>query len=154
MRRTVTAFFAATILAGAAQAAGPAEPARRYLPPRQSLPGVPQPPFSAAVEVKDTLYISGMIDVDPATGKPPATPEEGAKIVLEALKSTLAAAGYTMNELVQVQIFAKDLADFPTFNKVYVTYFDGPMPARAFIGAGNLLAGAHFEVMGIAVRKK
>jgi 2-iminobutanoate/2-iminopropanoate deaminase len=150
MRLLVAVLPAAGLLAGAVHAA---EPARRYIPPAQGLPGAPQPPFSAAVEVKDTLYVSGMIDIDPKTGKPPATPEEGAKLVLDAFKATLEGAGYTMNELVQVQIFAKDLADFPTFNKVYVTYFDGPKPARAFIGAGNLLAGAHFEVMGIAVRK-
>ncbi|MDO6415120.1 RidA family protein [Sphingomonas sp. BIUV-7] len=150
MRHAMTLLLAATLLAGTAQAA---DPARRYLPPHQSLPGAPQPPYSSAVEVNGTLYVSGMIDTDPATGKPPETPEAGAKLVLDAFKGTLAAAGYTMDDLVQVQIFAKDLADFPTFNKVYVTYFTGPKPARAFIGAGNLLAGAHFEVMGIAVRK-
>ena len=150
MRFALTALSAAPLLAGTASAA---DPARRYIAPNQTLPGVAQPPFSAAVEVGNMLYVSGMIDLDPKTGKPPATAAEGAKLVLEAFKATLAEAGYTMNELVQVQIFAKDLADFPTFNTVYVTYFDGPKPARAFIGAGNLLAGAHFEIMGIAVRK-
>ncbi len=150
MRRAMTAFFSLTLLAGTAQAA---EPARRYFAPRQSLPGTPQPPFSEAVEANDTLYVSGMIDLDPKTGKPPATSEEGARLVLDAFKTTLAEAGYTMDDLVQVQIFARDLGDFPIFNKAYVTYFTGPKPARAFIGAGNLLAGAHFEVMGIAVHK-
>lgn len=150
MRFALTALLAASLLTGAASAA---DPARRYIAPRQSLPGLAEPPFSEAVEVGNTLYVSGMIDLDPKTGKPPATAAEGAKLVLEAFKATLAEAGYTMNELVQVQIFARDLADFPTFNKAYVTYFDGPKPARAFIGAGNLLAGAHFEIMGIAVRK-
>lgn len=150
MRRAMTILLSGALLAGTAQAA---EPARHYLAPRQSLPGVPAPPFSEAVEANGTLYVSGMIDLDPKTGKPPATSEEGAKLLLEAFKATLAEAGYTMDDLVQVQIFAKDLADFPTFNKVYVTYFTGPKPARAFIGAGNLLAGAHFEMMGIAVHK-
>jgi len=59
-----------------------------------------------------------------------------------------------MDDLVWVQIFASDLADYATFNKVYRTYFTGPMPARAFLGAGSLLGGAHFEVMGIAVKSK
>jgi 2-iminobutanoate/2-iminopropanoate deaminase len=53
-----------------------------------------------------------------------------------------------------VQVFASDLKDYATFNDVYRTYFTGPMPARAFLGAGSLLGGAHFEVMGIAVRSK
>jgi 2-iminobutanoate/2-iminopropanoate deaminase len=150
MRRAMICFLSATLLAGAANAA---DPGRRYLAPRQSLPGVPAPPFSEAVEANGTLYVSGMIDLDPKTGKPPATSEEGAKLLLEAFKATLAEAGYTMDDLVQVQIFARDLADFPTFNTVYVSYFTGPKPARAFIGAGNLLAGAHFEMMGIAVKR-
>jgi 2-iminobutanoate/2-iminopropanoate deaminase len=150
MRHAVTALLSVALLAGAAQAA---EPGRRYFAPSQSLPGTPQPPFSEAVEANGTLYVSGMIDLDPKTGKPPATSAEGAKLVLDAFKATLAEAGYTMDDLVQVQIFARDLADFPIFNKAYVTYFTGPKPARAVIGAGNLLAGAHFEVMGIAVHK-
>ena len=49
-----------------------------------------------------------------------------------------------------VQIFATDLKDYAAFNTVYRTYFKGPLPARAFIGAGSLLGSAHFEVMGIA----
>jgi 2-iminobutanoate/2-iminopropanoate deaminase len=150
MRYIVPMLLACSLLPTMADAAGPA---RRYFAPRQSLPGTPQPPFSEAVEANGTLYVSGMIDLDPKTGKPPATSEEGAKLVLDAFKATLAEAGYTMDDLVQVQIFARDLADFPIFNKAYVTYFTGPKPARAFIGAGNLLAGAHFEVMGIAVHK-
>lgn len=125
---------------------------RRFFSASQSLPGTPQPPFSEAVEANGILYVSGMIDIDPATGKPPATAAEGAKLVLDAFKAMLVKAGYRMDDLVQVQIFARDLGDFATFNKVYVTYFTGPKPARAFIGAGNLLAGAHFEVMGVAVR--
>jgi len=157
MRGAMKAAVAAAIMAGLAGPvlAGDAivRDGRRFFAPTQSLPGTPQPPFSEAVEANGTLYVSGMIDIDPATGKPPATAEEGARRVLDAFKATLAQAGYGMDELVQVQIFARDLADFPTFNKVYVTYFTGPKPARAFIGAGNLLAGAHFEVMGVAVKK-
>ena len=71
-------------------------------------------------------------------------------MVLNSVKKTLEAAGYTMDDLVWLQIFTTDLKYYDDFNAVYRTYFKGPLPARAFIGAGSLLGGAHFEVMGIA----
>jgi 2-iminobutanoate/2-iminopropanoate deaminase len=116
--------------------------------------GAAPPAFSTAVMAGDTLYISGTLDIDRATGKAPADPKDGAKIVLDNIKRTVEGAGLTMDDLVWVQVFTSDLADYGPFNEVYRTYFKGPMPARAFIGAGSLLAGAHFEVMGIAVRSK
>jgi 2-iminobutanoate/2-iminopropanoate deaminase len=111
-------------------------------------------PFSAAVMAGDTLYISGTTDTDPATGKPPADPKDGARRALDNIKRTVERAGLTMNDLVWVQVFTSDLAYFQAFNEVYRSYFTGPMPARAFIGAGSLLGGSHFEVMAIAVRQK
>ena len=112
------------------------------------------PPFSGAVLVGDTLYISGSTDTDPSTGKPPADPKLGAKLVLDGMKRTLERAGMTMNDLVWVQIFATDLGNYGAFNEVYRSYFTGPMPARAFLGAGSLLNNSNFEIMGIAVKPK
>jgi 2-iminobutanoate/2-iminopropanoate deaminase len=68
------------------------------------------------------------------------------------IKRAVEQAGLTMDDLVWVQVFATDLADYAAFNAVYRTFFTGPLPARAFVGAGSLLNQAHFEVMGIAVR--
>ena len=112
------------------------------------------PPFSAAVRAEDTLYVAGTTDADPKTGKAAPDAASGARVVLDKIKATVEAAGLTMNDLVWVQVFATDLADYNAFNTVYRDYFTGPMPARAFIGAGSLLGGAHFEVMGIAVKAK
>ncbi len=112
----------------------------------------PAPPFSAAVLAGDTLYVAGTTDTDPATGKPPPDAKDGARRVLDNVKRTVEGAGLTMDDLVWVQVFCSDLSYYAAFNEVYRTYFKGPMPARAFIGAGSLLGGAHFEVMGIAVR--
>jgi 2-iminobutanoate/2-iminopropanoate deaminase len=109
------------------------------------------PPFSAGVMVGNTLYVSGGIDADPATGRIGSNPEESAKFVLDGLQNSLARAGMTMDDLVWVQIFCTDLSYAPTFNAVYKTYFHGSMPARAFLGVDHLLGNAHFEVMGIAV---
>lgn len=110
-------------------------------------------PFSDAVWAGDTLYLSGHIGLEPATSKPPASATEEAKLVLDAFKKTLEAAGLTMNSLVSVQIFCPDVSLFNEFNAVYRTYFTGDaLPARAFLGSGKLLFGARFEVQGIASR--
>jgi reactive intermediate/imine deaminase len=109
-------------------------------------------PFSDAVWHDDTLYLSGHIGLDPKTGKPGATPEEEARLVLDGIKRTLEAAGLTMDNLVQVQIFCSDVSLFERFNAVYRTYFKSEFPARAFLGSGPLLFGAKFEVQGIAAR--
>ena len=104
------------------------------------------PPFSGAVMVGNTLYLSGVLGGG-------ATAEEAARAALESIESTLAAADMTMDDLVQVQIFAADLADYQAFNAVYRTYFTREFPARAFLGAGSLLNDARFEVLGIAARR-
>jgi 2-iminobutanoate/2-iminopropanoate deaminase len=110
-------------------------------------------PFSEAVRVGDTLYIGGNIGIDPATKKPGATPELEAKLVMQSVKRALDAAGMSLADLVQVQVFCSDLSTYNAFNGVYRTYFQDKFPARAFIGAGSLLFGARYEVMGIAVKK-
>jgi 2-iminobutanoate/2-iminopropanoate deaminase len=110
-------------------------------------------PFSDAVWAGDTLYLSGHLGLDPQSGKPGDTPEKEAHLVLDAFKRTLETAGLTMDDLVSVQIFCSDVALFKTFNSVYVTYFKGEFPARAFLGSGQLLFGARFELQGIAVKR-
>ena len=123
----------------------------KHYPSGGSAASGPTPAYSAAVDTGDTLYVSGTADgTDPATGKPPVDAATGAKVVLNSVQRILQNAGYTMDDLVWVQIFATDLKDYAAFNTVYRTYFKGPLPARAFIGAGSLLGTAHFEVMGIA----
>ena len=82
----------------------------------------------------------------------PRDAAEEARLVLDAVKKTLAAAGATMDDLVSVQVFCSDLSHYDTFNKVYASYFTGAHPARAFIGSGPLLSGARFEVQAIAVK--
>ena len=110
-------------------------------------------PFSDGVLVNNTLYIAGHLGLDPKTGKPPASAEDEARIALEGIKEVVENAGMTMDDMVSVQVFCSDLSLFATFNKVYRTYFHEPYPARAFLGSGPLLFGAHFEVLGIAVKR-
>ena len=107
-------------------------------------------PFSGAVMVDDTLYLSGMIGL--VDGEVPATPEEEARSLMEQFKATLEAAEMTMDDLVTVTIYCSDVEYYDAFNAVYRTYFSGVFPARAFIGSGELLFDARFEMQGIAVK--
>ena len=111
-------------------------------------------PFSDAVLVDDTLYISGRIGIDPQTGYAPTDIDQEIRLLLDGVREVLAAAGMTMDDLVSVQIFCPDLSLFDRFNAAYRSYFSGELPARAFIGSGPLLRNGHFEVMGIAVKKQ
>ena len=65
----------------------------------------------------------------------------------------LGKAGMTMDDLVYVTIYCSDLTLYKTFNDVYRTRFKKEFPARAFIGAGDLLFGMRFEIQGIAVKR-
>lgn len=110
-------------------------------------------PYSDAVLVGNTLYLAGRIGIDPETGKPPAELEKEIRFLLDGMKTTLAAADLTMDDLVSVQIFCPDLSLYEKFNEIYRTYFVKDFPARAFIGSGPLLRGGRFEAQGIAVRR-
>ena len=124
-------------------------PARQYVEPR-SAEDAAALPFSRAVRVGDTLYLSGAIGLDENRRVPEDAAVE-ARNVLDQIRDTLAEAGMSMDDLVSVQVFCSDVSLYDVFNRVYRTYFKREFPARAFIGSGELLFGARFEVQGIAV---
>jgi 2-iminobutanoate/2-iminopropanoate deaminase len=109
-------------------------------------------PFSDAVLVGNTLYLAGTVGFD-STGKPPASAEEEAKLAMDGLKRVIESEGMAMDDLVSVQVFCTDFTLYDRFNGVYRTYFHDQFPARAFIGVASLVRGAHFEIMGIAVKR-
>jgi 2-iminobutanoate/2-iminopropanoate deaminase len=117
-----------------------------------NLPNRPALPFSDAVLAGDTLYISGRIGLDPATGLAPPDVDQEIKFLFEGFSAVLAQAGMGWEDLVWVQIFATDLTLWEHFNAEYVKHFGGPFPARAFLGSAPLLLNARFEMMGIAVK--
>ena len=110
-------------------------------------------PFSSGVLVGDTLYIAGTTAVGPEKPSKPIDAEEEARLVMDKVKAVVGQAGMTMDDVVSVQVFCTDLKNYDTFNRVYASYFHGNYPARAFIGVSNLLFGARYEVMGIAVKR-
>jgi len=123
----------------------------QFVNPRAPADGEGLPPFRGAVWVDNTFYVSGMLGLE--GGQVPETAEQEAANVLDAIKAVLEGEGLTMDDLVVVQVYASDVADYAAFNDVYRTYFTSEFPARAFLGSGTLLFGARFEVMGTAVRR-
>jgi len=109
-------------------------------------------PFSDGVLVGNTLYLSGRLGIDPATGKVPTDVDQEIKLLLDGFEGVLAEAGMTMNDLVSVQIFSPRLDLWEKFNAAYVKRFSGEFPARAYIGSGPLLLDGRFEMMGIAAK--
>jgi len=126
------------------------ERSRRFI----NLPGRKAPlPFSDAVLVGNTLYISGRIGIDPTTGLAPANVDEEIRLLFDGFTAVLAEAGMTMDDLVWVQIFSPNVALWEQFNEAYVQRFSRELPARAFVGSGPLLKRGRFEMMGIAVKQ-
>lgn len=128
-----------------------AQEVRSYVNPRMASDTTAMP-FSGAVWVGNTLYLSGMLGRRPDRTIPD-TAEEEARLVLNNVRALLEQAGLTMDDLVSVQVFCSDVSHFDAFNRVYRTYFTREFPARAFVGSGTLLFGARFEVQGIAARR-
>jgi 2-iminobutanoate/2-iminopropanoate deaminase len=153
VRMRTAAICVIGILAGVGISNGPAagQEGRRYIVPR-SASDATLPPFSGAVQVGNTLYLSGDIGID-ENQKVPATAEAEARRLLDNVQRTLKEAGMTMDDLVFVQVFCSDVKHYDDFNKVYRTYFKREFPARAFIGSGPLLFNARFELQGIAVKR-
>jgi len=147
--KTRTLAAVATLICIVSGGAAAQAPTRKYIDPKT--PEGTGAPFSGAVMVGNTLYLSGQLGA--GANNKPETAEAEATAVLNNVKNLLAKADMTMDDLVNVTIYASNTADYAAFNTVYRTYFKKEFPARAFIGAGPLLFGARFEVQGIAVKR-
>ena len=109
-------------------------------------------PFSDGVFVGDTLYLSGRIGLDPATGLAPESVDAELALLFEGFQAVLQHAGMSMDDLVWVQVCSPDVSLWDRFNAVYVKFFEREYPARAFLGSGPLLRNGRFEMLGIALR--
>lgn len=108
--------------------------------------------YSQAVKVGDTVYLSGQIPLVPASMEM-VEGDIRAQItqVFENLKAVCEAAGGSLNDIVKLNIFLTDLANFATVNEIMATYFQQPYPARAAIGIASLPRGAEVEMDGVMV---
>ena len=110
-------------------------------------------PYSQALLVGNTLYISGQLGIDPTTGKlVDGGTADQAEQALKNVMAVLMEVNMSMHNVAQVQVFLADIADFATVNEVYKTFFAEPYPARAAIQAGALPAGASVEILVTAIK--
>ncbi|MDF1560464.1 MAG: RidA family protein [Bacteroidales bacterium] len=110
-------------------------------------------PYSQAVEANGTLYISGQVAIDPATGKMvDGGITEQTTRVLQNIKAILLAAGYTLNDVVKSTCLLYDMSDFKAMNEVYAKYYTSDQPARAAFAVRGLPLGALIEIETVAVR--
>lgn len=107
-------------------------------------------PYSQAVLVDDTLYVSGNIPVNPATGDVADGIVNQSKQVFENMKAVLNEAGMGFENVVKTTAFLTDLSNFTTFNEIYASYFVAPYPARSCVEVSKLPKNVLVEVECIA----
>lgn len=110
-------------------------------------------PYSQAVRAGNSLYISGQLGLDPASGSFEADEiRTQTRQSLENIKGILEAAGYSMNDVVKTTVLLKDMAEFGDMNQIYAEYFKEPYPARAAFQVAALPKGGRVEIEAVAVK--
>ncbi|MFC1838616.1 RidA family protein [Thermodesulfobacteriota bacterium] len=147
MKNIVTALVIILILTGCSY-----RPADREI---ISSPNAPAAigPYSQAVRVGDRLYLSGQLGLNPASGNFAGQDFEAqARQALENQKAILEAAGFSMKDVVQCQVFVTDMNNYPKFNAIYKEYFNEDFPARAVLEVSRIPADGLIEIMMVAER--
>ncbi|MBN8479579.1 MAG: RidA family protein [Burkholderiales bacterium] len=107
-------------------------------------------PYSQAIRVGDTLWMSGQIALDPATMQiVDGGIEAQAHRVFRNMRAVADAAGATLDDIVKLTIYMVDLAEFGKVNEIMATYFSQPYPARSTVQVAALPRGSRVEVEGI-----
>jgi 2-iminobutanoate/2-iminopropanoate deaminase len=113
---------------------------------------VPRGPYSPAVRASDTIYVSGQVPIDPATGQLVAGGVQAeTRQVLTNIRDILAGCGAKLEHVVRCTVYLTDAADFTAMNEVYAEFFGSSKPARTTIVAAALpVPGAKVEIDAIA----
>ena len=110
-------------------------------------------PYSQAVQAGNMLYLSGQLGMVPATGDfAEGGIEAQARQALTNQKAVLKEAGFTLEDVVQCQVFVTDMNNYPKFNTVYQEFFKGNFPARAVVEVSRLPKDGLVEIMMVAVK--
>ena len=146
------AVVAALLMQGCA---APAQPAVTHLNSGKVLPtGLP---FSEAVRVGDTVYLSGQIGNVPGPGPVRLAPggmAAEARQTMDNIQTSLQAHGLSMADVVKCTVMLADMKEWGAFNDVYKTYFSGNYPARSAFGSNGLAFNARVEVECLAVARR
>ena len=109
-------------------------------------------PYSQAIEANGTVYVSGQLGIDPATGN---FAEGGAvaqaRQSLTNISNILKEAGLSMKNVVKVTVLLADINDFAAVNEIYKDFFEAPVPARSAFAVAALPKGGKIEIEAIAV---
>ncbi|MBC7807819.1 MAG: hypothetical protein H7145_16925 [Akkermansiaceae bacterium] len=109
-------------------------------------------PYTPAVKAGDTVYISGQLGLDPATGKPFEAFEAQVEGAIDGLRRLCEAAGGSLDSIVKTTVFLADLGQFSQLNTIYAKHFDGQVrPARSTFQVAALPLGAAVEIEAVAV---
>lgn len=109
-------------------------------------------PYSQAVKAGNTIYVSGQLPVDPATGEFAGDDIKAqTKQSLTNIRNILKEAGAGMENVVKTTVLLSDIGDFAAMNEVYATFFKEPFPARAAFQVAAIPKGAKVEIEAIAV---
>lgn len=110
-------------------------------------------PFSPVREAGGLVFLSGELGTVPGSlTLAPGGIEAETRAALENIRTTLGGQGLAMRDVVKCTVFMADMKDWPAMNRVYVTFFDKPYPARSALGASGLALGARVEIECIAAR--
>ena len=109
-------------------------------------------PYSQGIKAGKTIYVSGQIPIDPATGEFAGQDiETQTRQSLTNIKNILKEAGADMSDVVKTTVLLNDIADFAAMNKVYAEFFTEPYPARAAFQVAAIPKGALVEIEAVAV---
>lgn len=106
-------------------------------------------PYSPALQLNNTLYISGQIAVEEARK---GTIEDETKAVLQQISALLKTANFSLQDIVKCTVYLVDMKDFSAMNSIYETFFTTPAPTRTTIGVKDLPKHARIEIDAIAIK--
>ena len=110
-------------------------------------------PYSFATEAGGLVFLSGQVALDPTTGKrSPDDVGDQTRQVMKNIGALLGDQGLTYGDIAKTTIFLADIADYPTVNEIYASYFETEPPARSALQAGALPGGFLVEIEVVAAR--
>lgn len=110
-------------------------------------------PYSQAIEANGTVYVSGQLGIDPATGNfADGGAVAQARQSLTNISNILKEAGLSMKNVVKVTVLLADINDFAAVNEIYKDFFEAPFPARSAFAVAALPKGGKIEIEAIAVK--
>jgi len=109
-------------------------------------------PYSHAIQAGNTLYTSGQLGINPATGAIPEGVEAQAEQAMKNLGAVLNAAGMEYADVVKTTVFLKNMSDFAAINAIYAKYFITDAPARSCVAVATLPKDGLYEIEAIAVK--